>query len=586
MTTIATRNAARLVAALLVMAPLTAAAAPPAAGSITALGEVCYVMSGQQWCFLLELTFDPAGGPLAGTTQGTAEIPVPAAGVSFVSSVQGAFRGTFAGGDGGSVSGTWQSTSQVSVPAGFTFPGGSGLVNGTASGTWEGVLRANGTGKGTLSGTGASGNPANGTWVIYYYPADFLAGLAAPTDTPAPPTAPPVTTSLPTPTLSLPPGALPDSLAALAAAIARERAALLSPDRSALPPVLAPWYFGQVVRMAVDEEGEVVARDIFGHSAPIHDAGAELTSLSDEVIQANPGFDWAATLTAFGQRALDAVSGMGSTAFTFVSGTLDDMLPSQTALDFLDLLTTPPDPGDAPITQEQASTLQGETLLHTLQSQQENDQADPAEGVEPNEPEEQLTALNEQQREADRYHYVELLNAISQEEWDRLIEDGLDPAEVVRSRRSMNRALQAIRARLGEEQLSQIELQFKLNAESTKSMRGRLLSLGATPDQANQMARATAALRVLTALGEEHTVSTGGLLDGLTRFVDAWILRSHAQAMAINAAGTNLQGLSETQLALIQSADRQGLIDALTAESELKDDPILRLILDEIKGGR
>lgn len=558
MPTITTRNAARSFAALLVTALLTTAATPLAAGTIAAQGEVCYVVSGQQWCFPLELSFDPAGGPLAGTMQGTAEIPVPAAGVSFVSSVQASFSGTFAGGDGGLVSGTWQSTSQVSVPAGFTFPGGSGLVNGTASGTWEGVLRATGTGKGVLSGSDASGNPANGTWVIHYSPADFLAGQAAPTGTSAPATPPPVTTPTPTPTLSLPSGALPDSLAALAAAIDRERAARQSPDRSDLPPVLAPWYFGQVVRMAVDEEGEVVARDVFGRSAPIDDPGAELTSLSAQVIQANPGFDWGSTLSAFGQRAFDAVQGMRSTACTFVTGSLENLLPSQTALDFLDLLTAPPDAGSAPLSDTQAATLQGEVVVHTLQSQSESDRIDPDAGEAPADPEGQLASLIDQQREADRYHYVELLNAISQEEWDRLIGDGLDPAEVVRSRRAMNRALQAMRARLGEEQLSQIELQFQLNAESAKSMRQRLLSLGATPDQADEMARATAALRLLTALAGEHTVSTGGLLDGLTRFVDAWILRSQAQSMAINAAGTNLQGLSETQLALIQSADRKG----------------------------
>lgn len=583
------RGALGLCAVLCLISPLPAAASPTAAGTIAALGEVCYLAGTQEWCFPLEVTFDPAGGPVAGTTQGTAEIPVPAAGVSFVSTFQATFEGTFEGGDGGKVAGTWQSTSQLKVPSGFSIPPNMGVANGTASGAWEGVLQASGTGKGTLTGSDSGGNPANGTWTLRYSADSFRSGLTQPSPTAAPPTALPATGRPPTatvaPVATLPPGAMPDSPAVLATAVDQEQTALLSPNRSDLPPVLAPWYFGQVVRMAIAED-EILAMDIFGQSAPITAADAALTSLSSEVIYSNPGFDWCATLTGLGMRTFDAVRGMGSSSFQFVTGTLEVLMPSETASDFLTLLTTPPDLGDAPLSETQAATLQGEVLLHTLQSQADHDQVDPAEGGEPAEPVEQLATLVDQQREEDRRHYVDLLNEISQEEWDQLVDDGFDPAEVVRSRRSMNRALQAMRARLGEEQLSQIELQFKLDAAAAGSLRERLLYLGATPEKADELARAAGALRVLTALAEEHTVSTGGLLSGLTRFIDAWIVRAQAQSLAIDAAGTNLQGLSETQLALIQSADRRGLIDALTAESELSDDPVLRLILEQVQGGR
>lgn len=582
------RSTAGILAVLLLLQPLRAAAAAPRVTPIIAAGEVCYLSGGTEFCFPLEVTFDPAGGPVLGTTHGRAEFPVPGMGGSFVSTFEATFTGTFEGGDGGEVAGTWQSISHISAPAGYPIPANVGLGDGPASGTWAGTLWARGSGDGSLTGTDSGGNPAAGSWTIAYSAKEFLAAQPRTTDTPSVPTlqpaAPPTRTPTPVPAAT-PADALPGAQAALLAAIEQERAAMRSADRSGQPPVLAPWYYGQIVRLGIDEAGEPFAQDFLGQSAPLGQFDATLESPSADVLMAYPEVDWGAALTSLGQRAYNAISGMADTSFQFVTGTLESLQPAASALDFLSLLTSPPEFEDVPLSEEEGATLQSEVVLLALQSQQDSAQVD-SEGNDGSEqPETVLDSLIQAQLEEDRRHYVDLLEAVSQEEWDRLVEGGYDPAEVMRSRRSMNRALQKIRAQMGEEQLNRIEEQFGLDAATAGGFRERLLQLGADPEQADDLSRATAALRVLMIAAEDHTVSTGGLLGRVTAFVDAWIVRSQAQALAVEAAGSNSLGLSEAQLALIQDADRQGLIRALTEEQELADDPIIRLLLEQVQGG-
>ena len=106
----------------------------------------------------LTLTFPPAGGPVSGVITG--QQPFMSGSETCTLSVNGTADGTFAGGDGGAISGSMQITLKVICSA------GSNTHNYSI--TWQGTLKANGTGSGTWDSAYGVGS-----WQVSYSAADF-----------------------------------------------------------------------------------------------------------------------------------------------------------------------------------------------------------------------------------------------------------------------------------------------------------------------------------------------------------------------------------------------------------------------------
>lgn len=157
--------------------PRTASAAQPqmqTGTTITAAGPMCDVAGGN--CSgSIQITFNPAGGSVTGSLAGSGTIS-PGEGITTTFTSSGSMSGTFEGGDGGSVSGSYSMHTDVTMYV-------TGLPDQSSSsdtaGTWEGYLRADGTGDGTISPTEGGG----GTWSVTFDGAAFQAALVTPTPT-------------------------------------------------------------------------------------------------------------------------------------------------------------------------------------------------------------------------------------------------------------------------------------------------------------------------------------------------------------------------------------------------------------------
>jgi hypothetical protein len=169
-----------LVAFVLVIAfcaapiPVSATQAQLQTGTtVTATGQMCDASG--TYCYPMQFSFDPAGGPVTGSSSGSLDLSGP--GYTAIQNTSISMNGTFAGGDGGAVGGTLSvhSVGTLSMPG---FPDQSATHDDT--GTWEGYLRADGTGDGTVStfsvGEGSAGV---GIWSVTYSADEFQAGLNA-----------------------------------------------------------------------------------------------------------------------------------------------------------------------------------------------------------------------------------------------------------------------------------------------------------------------------------------------------------------------------------------------------------------------
>jgi len=150
-------------------------ALPLPGSTITATGQFCDPFDYVGFCGEINITFNPAGGPVTGTFQGTHTVTV--GDNKEILNVNGILDGTYAGGDGGEVSGTI--TSGVWH---WTCPSCNFVLATPASLSgypWGGNLYANGTGNGTWA--------TDSTWTVGFSAADFQAGLAASTQAALPP---------------------------------------------------------------------------------------------------------------------------------------------------------------------------------------------------------------------------------------------------------------------------------------------------------------------------------------------------------------------------------------------------------------
>ena len=194
--------------------PVTASASVPApqpAKTITGTGQVC---NSEAVCVDFQLTFDPAGGLVTGSYSGVFIYHMNYAGLSEIVLTEtetGELTGTFSGGDGGTVSGTlsYTTTNRVSVTNGGSAPqeDESGAYR-----PWTGVLKADGTGSGTIECCqeySPSGYMLDNPWTITFSAQDFQAGLSAANPT----TASTVPSAVPT---SEPGGAIPTTVPAAA----------------------------------------------------------------------------------------------------------------------------------------------------------------------------------------------------------------------------------------------------------------------------------------------------------------------------------------------------------------------------------
>ena len=134
--------------------------------------------------------------------------------------------------------------------------------------------------------------------------------------------------------------------------------------------------------------------------------------------------------------------------------------------------------------------------------------------------------------------------------------------------------------------IEEIEKQFGIDRKSADKLRADLEQLGADPEKAEELARATQCLRLLSTLAAEHTISNESMFNKIFGFMDAFIVRRQAMDLMGNHLDNNLADLTDEQLDLIQRADRQGLVEALLAEQPAEDDPVMLLLLDAIEGGQ
>lgn len=171
------------------MVPAAASAglpAPQPAGTVTGIGQVC---NNEGICNDFQLTFDPAGGSVTGSYSGVFTYHILYAGLSEIVLTEtetGELTGTFSGGDGGAVSGTvsYTTTNRVSETNGVSTPQDD---ESGAYRPWQGVLKADGTGSGTIQCCqeySTTGFMIENPWTITFSAQDFQAGLSAVVPTP------------------------------------------------------------------------------------------------------------------------------------------------------------------------------------------------------------------------------------------------------------------------------------------------------------------------------------------------------------------------------------------------------------------
>ncbi|MFN2274699.1 MAG: hypothetical protein ACK2TX_07615 [Anaerolineales bacterium] len=569
------------------------ARAQPHSVEIQASGEICTASWGSDACFPFTMNLPPAGGPAEGYVEGSSSYTISEIGMTIGASFSGHFSGLFEGGEGGAIGGSWEIVSTLQLPADLNLPPNVGYpTTMTSSGSWQGVLGAAG-GNGTFSGSDSMGMPVSGTWSVAYDPDAFRAALPEPTAIPATATPAATATSLPTPTPP-PPSVTPIvSLKALTDLIARQRT-LLQSGLDAWRPGVVPWFNGRLVSAGIDPGGDPYVEDIYGRRTDVNEGGLPLEPVEtletpgEEIVRQNPEVDWGAQLETFGTQAWESLQNLLQPGVELFNQTLDGLNPSQSLDGLLSLLLTPVVGQDEGLTGEESEAVQVEAVV--LQSQQDADRdcrkalgnsACEGEKLDLNDPSDYARWV-ERQRAEDRYFYTELIPRMKPEEWDRLVEGGFDPVQVIRSRTSMNQALKTINSQIGNTTIDMIEEQFGLDRKAADRLRAELVQLGADPEKADELARATQALRVITKLGADNTISNQGLLNGLFRFVDKWIVRKQAQDLMIE----NLDNLTDEQLALIQHADRGALVEALQAKQPNEDDPVYQLVLQQIEGGQ
>jgi hypothetical protein len=132
---------------------------------VTATGKISYPKINLY--LSMKFIFDPAGGPVTGSMQGSGTLNM--AGITGSYSGTGTLTGDFEGGDGGKINGDATLT--------ITQNGASATTNNS----WEGSLNANGTGSGHLV------NKANGLswgeWEVAFSADEFQAAMVNPTPT-------------------------------------------------------------------------------------------------------------------------------------------------------------------------------------------------------------------------------------------------------------------------------------------------------------------------------------------------------------------------------------------------------------------
>ena len=157
-------------------------------GEITGIGQIC---NSRGQCGDFSITFNPAGGPVTGSVYVNWPITNLDTGEKVCEEIlQGTLTGTFDGEDGGAVRGTI-ATGQVTITWSVQCDTCINSNTSAVGTTWEGNLRADGTGNGRIG-------PVDILWNVTYSAEDFQAGLGgSPRPTKTPGTAPTTATETP-----------------------------------------------------------------------------------------------------------------------------------------------------------------------------------------------------------------------------------------------------------------------------------------------------------------------------------------------------------------------------------------------------
>jgi len=517
-----TLTAAAILAALSSV-PFSSALATPHIAAISGSGEACVPApgGGSPLCYPMQVSLDPCGGPVTGNVQGSFTVPSLGPGMeAIITSMTAAFTGTFAGGEGGLVQGEWSGTNAVS---GYPLPEYNGAFN--AGGTWQGSLGAEG-GSGTFSiqSTFYGSTPQSGDWSVVFPGMAFETGLLAcqPTSTPSP-------TATASAAADDPPvGAAFDSLAPVRQAISAARQGTLPGAR------IFPWLGGQLVTIGVDGTGQVYVRDVFGARMVVDDSGMPTAprtgpeSPAAPVVGARPEFPWAEALSGFGGQASTLLNAWLSSGADLVTATAGNLVPAQPLQDLLDWITRPNLDSDSDLSPEESQTVQTEAAALQIGASQEDAGA-------------QIEDVSDEWLEDFEDQVQRFEEETAQDERERLARS-----------QSLDEATGELLRALGDRSVTEIERQFGLDPEETQQLQDKLLQLGADPERAQEMARATQALRAIMNLGGGETISTGGLMDGIMRFIRNSIARDQALGALLDDEGLNM---SEDQLSMIHDAN-------------------------------
>jgi hypothetical protein len=286
-------------------------------------------------------------------------------------------------------------------------------------------------------------------------------------------------------------------------------------------------------------------------------------------------------LDSISQSAYNAFSSFTEPTFQFIEKSTEDIKPAEIAAAFYDFLNQLSAPPDEELTPEEAATVKTEAAVHEIKSQQQDDHVEVAD--EKQEPENTLQNHEQKRRDDDYHYYVELMGMISSEEWDSLVEKDLDPAEIVQTRRSAAITLKGINQFIGEQAINELAKTMNVDLEHVETFRNELLAMGATPEQAQELALATQTLRALSSLAADNTVSSDGLLDGIFRFADKWIVRSMALKLVCDKTPAELANLSEAQWDLLNHVDKTALSNAIFNGNDPEYDALYQAVLSEIQ---
>jgi hypothetical protein len=326
---------------------------------------------------------------------------------------------------------------------------------------------------------------------------------------------------------------------------------------SAPAPRVLTWLGGQLVTVHIDQAGQAYVRDVFGTQTLVDDQGFPAAppptarSPSAPVISAHPEAPWGEALAGFGGQVatlLDTWLSAGADLLTATSGA-----PAQPFQDLLDWFGSPNLSGLPDLGPDESQTVQTEAgALQIGAAQQDEGQ--------------QLEDLSDAWLED------------MEDQMRRFEQETLqDERERLQRAQSLDEASGQLLQALGDRSLTEVERQFGLDPDETQALREMLLQLGADPERAQEMARATQALRVIMNLGADDTISTGGMLDGIMRFVRNMIARDQALGGILDDDGLNM---TDEQLSMIQDAN--GLRTFLTTADSPYEQTLHDLIRDEL----